>query len=383
MSKLKKIIKNECFIEFTFFISFNALILYLLFFIIKSFRAILKLMLSVFSSVICSLTPVIIGVILAYILMPLVELLASYIHFPDSDDVIKDCKSRKKERYLSIGISFLLIFAASCAVIFGFVYMIAGSINAIDINDIILQLDSRLHLWLDFLPGNFVYDRWNNIYKKAESLVLNISPSALTKGLLNVFLGVIASIYIIADKNFFIGVCRKLLHITLSQKTCAATMDIFHEVNIIISSFLRGIFIDSIIVSLLSASALSVINIDFAVFIGFLAGIFNIIPYFGPLLGMIPAFTAGVISGDLMKGIIAVIILVAIQQLDSNFIYPKVVGKSTGLRPLFVLAAVSIGGYFAGIIGMILSVPAAGIINLFIIRWAMKKEKPAVRQTFK
>lgn len=377
MSKLKEMIRDENFIRLTLFISFNALVLYILFFAVKNAGKAISALLAALSSLFAALTPVIIGVVLAYILAPLAELISSHIHFADSDDIITCEKLSKRKRYLGTAISFILIAAAFSALVFGLVFLVSGSISAIDINNVIDRLNEKLRLWAGFLPADFLYDSWNRFYKNASDILANIDAASLAGWFVDVFLGIIASVYLIADREFFIHLCRKLLHITLPQKACAVTVDILHEVNGIVSRFLRGIFIDSLLVAALSAAALTVIGIDFAVFTGLVAGIFNVIPYFGPLFGMAAAFISGIISGDIMKGILAVVVLFAVQQLDSNFIYPRVVGKSTGLKPLFVLAAVSAGGYFAGIAGMILSVPAAGIISLFVTRWAVKKEKPA------
>ncbi len=113
-------------------------------------------------------------------------------------------------------------------------------------------------------------------------------------------------------------------------------------------------------------------GLEAAVFIGVFAGICNIIPYFGPVMGMIPAFLMGFFTEGFWHGAIAVIILLVIQQIDSNVIYPKVVGSSTGLHPLAVLLAITIFGYLFGIIGMLLAVPLTGIIQIFVlklIRW--------------
>ena len=90
---------------------------------------------------------------------------------------------------------------------------------------------------------------------------------------------------------------------------------------------------------------------------------------------MIPAFIIGWLTGSLTQGIIAVVVLIIVQQIDSNIIYPKVVGSSTGLHPLMVLLAVSVFGYYGGIIGMILAVPIAGILQVFILKWAYRKER--------
>ena len=105
------------------------------------------------------------------------------------------------------------------------------------------------------------------------------------------------------------------------------------------------------------------------------AGIANVIPYFGPVLGMIPAFLMGFCTEGFWSGVLAVAILLAVQQIDCNLIYPKIVGTSTGLHPLMVLLAVSVFGYFGGILGMLLAVPIAGIIQVFVVKWAEGKEQ--------
>ena len=112
-----------------------------------------------------------------------------------------------------------------------------------------------------------------------------------------------------------------------------------------------------------------------SVFIGVFAGIANVIPYFGPVLGMIPAFLMGFCTEGFWSGVLAVAILLAVQQIDCNLIYPKIVGTSTGLHPLMVLLAVSVFGYFGGILGMLLAVPIAGIIQVFVVKWAEGKEQ--------
>ena len=146
---------------------------------------------------------------------------------------------------------------------------------------------------------------------------------------------------------------------------------------------MRGALLDAVFVAILSSIGLSIVGLDFAVFIGVFAGIANVIPYFGPLIGMIPAFLIGWLTSDFVHGVLAVLVLVIVQQIDSNIIYPKVVGSSTGLHPLAVLLAVSVFGYFGGIIGMILAVPIAGILQVFILKWAYRQERRRDESNYK
>ncbi len=152
----------------------------------------------------------------------------------------------------------------------------------------------------------------------------------------------------------------------LKQKTHGITNEILSEINIVITTFIKGALIDSLIVALLSSIALSVVGVDYAVIIGIIGGILNIIPYFGPIFGMIPAFIVAFTTDGIGQAVLTIAALFLIQQLDSNFIYPKVVGSSTGLHPLFVLISVSFFGYFGGIGGMLIAVPVAGIFQVVI-----------------
>ena len=207
--------------------------------------------------------------------------------------------------------------------------------------------------------------------------------SGAVGSVVNFVIGAIVSIYLMKDKDFFLSIWRKFLHLVLPQRANAAVTETLNEVNGVLSQFVRGALLDAVFVAILSSIGLSIVGLDFAVFIGVFAGIANVIPYFGPLIGMIPAFLIGWLTSDFVHGVLAVLVLVIVQQIDSNIIYPKVVGSSTGLHPLAVLLAVSVFGYFGGIIGMILAVPIAGILQVFILKWAYRQERRRDESNYK
>lgn len=190
--------------------------------------------------------------------------------------------------------------------------------------------------------------------------------------LISLFIGLVASIYLLKDKEFFLSLWQKFLSMILKQKVHGVTNEILGEINNVLTTFIKGALIDSLIVAFLSSLALSLVKVEYAVIIGIIGGLLNIIPYFGPFFGMVPAFLVALTTNGLGQAIIAVLALLGVQQIDSNYIYPKVVGSSTGLHPLFVLLSVSIFGYFGGIIGMLLAVPAAGLIQILIKKWAYR-----------
>ena len=145
------------------------------------------------------------------------------------------------------------------------------------------------------------------------------------------------------------------------------------DVDSILSKFIRGVMIDSMIIALASSISLSLLGVRFAVFLGIFAGVANVIPYFGPVMGMIPAFIIATFNDSITKGLMAILILFIIQQIDGNVIYPKVVGSSTGLRPLVVIVAMTLFGYYWGILGMVIAVPLSSILQMFFLKWLHKK----------
>jgi predicted PurR-regulated permease PerM len=130
----------------------------------------------------------------------------------------------------------------------------------------------------------------------------------------------------------------------------------------------------ALIVGVFSSILLYIVGLDFAVLVGMTAGLFNVIPYFGPIIGSIIAVVVGLLSGSPLKALLAVAALVVVQQIDSNIISPRIVGNSVGLHPVFIILSIIIGGSCFGLLGMLIAVPVAGIIKLLLNRWVSFRE---------
>ncbi len=311
--------------------------------------------------VISALSPLITGLILTYLLSP----------------AVKWSEGKLKSRKLAILVTYICTFAAACVLICGFVILIAGALPQGGITETISLIESYFQSAMEMVNKYLPDDTADGIRswltrKFSLGSVVNVL-SAVSGGLVTFFVGVVASIYLLNDKEFFIGLWEKFLALVLRQRVHGVLAEIMVDINTVLATFLKGAFVDSIIVAFLSSAALTLTGMEYAVIIGILAGLLNIIPYFGPFISMVPAFLTALVSGGPFQGLLAVLTLLAVQQLDSNYIYPKIVGATTGLHPLFVLLSVSILGYFFGITGMLLAVPAAGILQVLITRWACSK----------
>jgi len=388
MSKIKEMLSDWKYMKLCFYIIFTAALLYILYFIIKNFDNVIMAVSSVFGSIMTAFSPLIIGLIIAYLLSPMVEFinrkLVSRLFFKLPSDPLKLERMLGLQRTISILITFLIIIIIVCIIIYAFAFLIVGDLvftsvqNMIDsIIDYFMKYETVFRGWLEAIPNNTdIEERIQNFASDAVNWITdNFSAAAIMNfvtgisgSILNTVIGIVASIYLLKDKDFFLRLWRKALHLLLPMKANAIVSETLSDINRVVSQFLRGQLLDALIIAILSSIALSVIGLDFAVFIGCFAGLCNIIPYFGPVISTVPAALVGLLTGGITQALLAILVLIVIQQIDANIIYPRVVGSSIGLHPLFVLISVTVGGYYWGIVGMILAVPAAAIIKVIIMK---------------
>lgn len=318
------------------------------------------------------LTPLFIGLAIAYLLHSAVDWLTQKL----------------RRRGLAILLTYLLAACFLGGLICGFVILILGALPQGSPREITTQIfayfesayqaaDAYLS---DFLPDGMPSPIAAGLEQLSESLERRFSVEAavtflsgLGNAMLHFFIGLVASVYLLKDRDFFYMLWERLLSVLLTQRAHGLLNENLSEINQVLSTFVKGAMIDSLIIAFLSSVVLTALQVDYAVIIGLLDGVLNIIPYFGPFFGMLPAFAVAAVTAGPLHGMFAVFGLFVVQQIDANYIYPKVVGGSTGLHPLFVLLSVSLFGSFFGIGGMLLAVPIAGIVQIFIKKWAFSR----------
>ena len=128
--------------------------------------------------------------------------------------------------------------------------------------------------------------------------------------------------------------------------------------------FISSQLIDAIIVGILVTIAMSIIGVKYAVLLGFMIGIFNIIPYFGAIVAVAISVIITIITGGLSQAAIMAVVVIILQQIDSNIINPKIIGNSLEISPLLVIFAVTVGGAYFGVLGMFLAVPITAVLKI-------------------
>lgn len=200
---------------------------------------------------------------------------------------------------------------------------------------------------------NFLTDGIRTIVRGVVTFFTKIVSIVLTP---------ILTLYFLVDKDMFVRRIKELI----PKKYREEILYLGREIDVSVSQFVRGRILLAIFVGITTTVILLIMDIDFAIVIGFITGVADIIPYIGPFLGFLPAVIFAFISSPI-KAIWIGIIFVLIQWVENNILAPKIIGHRTGMHPLTVLLSLIIGGSLFGVLGMIFSVPMIAIIKIFYV----------------
>lgn len=184
--------------------------------------------------------------------------------------------------------------------------------------------------------------------------------SGFTSAIFNFFMGLIFAVYLLIGKEKLILDFKRLLYAYLPEKKVDSFLSVGDMTNSIFTSFVVGQLTEAVILGTMYFIGTSIFRMPYAPLISVLMAICSLIPMFGPIIGAVPsAFILLMVSPNL--AIIFVVMAVVFQQIEGNFIYPRVVGSSVGLPGIWVLFAILVGGSLLGGFGMILAVPVASV----------------------
>ena len=183
----------------------------------------------------------------------------------------------------------------------------------------------------------------------------------ITSGVFNIIFGFIVSIYMLATKEKLIANGKRLVYAYMPQKAADYTTHVYHHVNTRFGGFVAGQLTEAVILGVLCFIGMQIFNMEYALLISVIIGITNVIPIVGPFIGAVPGVFI-MLMIDPMQAVWFILFIVVLQQIESNIIYPKVVGDSIGLPGLWVIFAILIGAGVFGFAGVVLGVPAFAVI---------------------
>ena len=328
------------------------------------------------------LSPLITGVVIAFLLNPLVNFVDCRLG-PILEKKLKTQTAKNLSR--AAGIVMALIVAG--ILVYGFFAMLLPQLyesvtNIVDnagtyFNSIetwatnILEDNPEIQGYVDKgleqLRG-FI-ENWvtTTFLSDMSKLVTTVSTSvfAVIKSLTNFIIGLVASIYMLWSKDTFRAQTKKIMVATMRPSAADRLLALGRNAYRIFNGFIIGKLIDSAIIGVLCYIGCSVLKMPFTALIATIVGVTNIIPFFGPIIGAVPSGFL-ILLVDPLKAFYFVIFVIVLQQLDGNVIGPKILGNTVGISGFWVLASITIAASIFGFAGMLLGVPVFALLYVII-----------------
>ncbi|MCL2617833.1 MAG: AI-2E family transporter, partial [Defluviitaleaceae bacterium] len=185
----------------------------------------------------------------------------------------------------------------------------------------------------------------------------------LSAALFSMALAIISSIYFMLEGDKFQAFAARVLKAFAPSSVNSGIMNYGGKVNGYFKQYIFCQVLDAIILGVIMTVVTSMLGVRHAFVIGPMLGFANLIPYFGSIIGTIVAIIIVMFTEDFAFGIIVAIVLFVIQQIDSNIIFPRLLGSSMKISPLLVIIAIAVGNAYYGVIGMIVAIPISTVLK--------------------
>lgn len=321
--------------------------------------------------------PFVYALIIAYILNPIMKFFEKRFHF---------------KRKISVLCTYLLIISILSVLS---IYLMPKIVNNIvDFIRNIPYFAEEAQKWVnnilsnskvqDIINSSFQTFDPNIVINKVSEISVNLLNSlvtnmvSITGSLIKWVFGFLISIYILFDKEKFVYGAKKVTLRVVRPKYGKLIIGIVRNLNRMVGTYVGIKAVDSSIIALIVFIGLTIIKAPYAILIAAVVGVTNMIPYFGPFIGMVVGFVINVFFSP-MKAVICVIFLFLLQQFDAWYLDPKLIGDKVGLSPFAVIFAVTFGGGIYGAIGMVLAVPIMAVIKIYMDKYFWIKRNKKVK----
>ena len=341
---------------------------------------------SVVGSLFSILTPLLAGILIAYILNPLMVFLEKKVCYP----LWRRIKKKKDHVYskeaviirvISVFITLVIFIAALYALIMSVVPQTITNIKSLydRISVFFFNWQDYYASFLSKYPqvDSFMQQYMGTIYtwvnekiKPALDMVIKTPTSiigfivSVFKSLFNFVVGLIISVYLLYDKEKYIAQSKKVLYAFFNRETANNFINNIRYSDNIFGGFIVGKIIDSIIIGILCYICMLILGLPYPALISVLVGATNVIPYFGPFIGAIPSALIILMVPETgpKNCLIFLIFILILQQFDGNILGPKILGSSIGLNGFWVVLSITVFSKLLGVLGIFLGVPVFAVI---------------------
>lgn len=336
---------------------------------------------TVISNFINNISPFIVALFIAFLINPMIKRLDNFLHH-----VVK-LKSKGLRIFISMLTSYLLVIGGLTITI---LYVTPQLIQSI--SDLVSKQSLMRDEVYNFFSGiyekypdlnlesvvQYVENMIPDLFIQGTQLLSSMIPKlylfsvSLIKMFVNILLSIVISCYLILDKKNLKFNAKRIIFSVMSEEKARGFIQTGKECANIFNKFIVGKFIDSLIIGILCFIIMSILRLPYSILISVIVGITNMIPYFGPFIGAIPGIVIYIFINPIQCLIFTVMIFL-LQQFDGLYLGPKILGESTGLKPLWIILAITLGGAYAGVVGMFLAVPVVAVITYLMDKVIKKR----------
>ena len=329
------------------------------------------------------IAPFLIGLAIAYILSRPVAKVKAHLEKSSVKFI------QKRAHSFSVILIFLIAIAL-VAIIISYVVPIIVS-NLADFVGNIAGYIGTVRMWIDSVePDSWIYDLvpgGNSNFMSdfsLETLFMQLSLGtativrqvmSVTTGLMNATFSLIFALYTLLYKDSILALVNRIAKVFIKENTLGEVQAYVHKSNEIFYKFVSAQFLDACILGTLATIMLAIFGVEYAVTLGLLLGICNMIPFFGSIFASVVTTIVTLFTGGVVLALIAFVALLILQQIDANFIGPKITGDALGLNPLLIIFSIMVGGAYFGVVGMFISVPIAAMCKMFLEDFLANRER--------
>lgn len=352
----------------------------------------------VISAAIRVISPLLYGCVFAYLLNPLVKAVERRLY----PLLGKKTKTEKRAKGLSRVLGMLAAYLVFGVLVYGLFGLVLPQLyeTIVSIVSNMPQYVSRAEAWtLSLFADNpALQQSVNTLLEKAyqylqswlsDGLLANAqtylagltnSVMSVVREIASILIGLVASAYILWSKSTFRAQLKKLVVAIFRASAADRLFYIGRVTHRIFSGFVIGKIIDAMIVGVLCYIGMSIMGLPFPVLIATIIGICNIIPFFGPIIGIVPSAIL-ILFVDPLQAFYFVIFELILQQIDGNIISPRILGDTVGISGFWVLISITVAGNLFGFAGMVLGVPVFAVLYVLITEWTNRRLRAKNRTT--
>ena len=326
---------------------------------------------SYIGSIMTTLSPFLIAFLIAYFINPLVSMIDRILFRKINLD-----KHIKMHKFLSLLLAYV-IFIGAIALVLTFVMpqLIDSLLRLVrQVTNIYDTINGWIATISEAYPNmdlNYVQSVIDDVLPDAltylQTFMANIVPQiydasmSIISWVVNIILAFVISCYLMSNKTRLKSTLRRVAYAVFDEDVAYKVLVLIKECNHIFSDYIIGKALDSLVIGILCAIIMRILGLHYCLLISLVVGITNMIPYFGPFIGAIPGLIILLIVSP-VEALIFLILILAPQQFDGAILGPKILGSTTGLQPIWIIFAITVGGALGGVLGMFLGVPIVAVL---------------------